>query len=564
MVKRERLFILLPVLAFVLFVSCTKNESPTIPSLITGPSSGTVGLVYSISVTSTDPEGDSIRIIADWGDDITDTSAYFASGDTVDMPHMWAFADTFSVRLMALDTNGAESDWCDAHTVIITGEVNAPPEAPTIYATTSGSVGVSYKFTVVADDPDEDSVSLIIYWGDGTNSDWGSLTKSGHPIDLFHTFTSADTYYVTAKARDKKNAESPLSDTLTLIIADSVESRLKWCFLTSNQVITSPAIGSDGTIYFGSQDLYLYALNSDSTLKWRCQISTVPSSPVIDQTGTIYLTAEGIVAIGSDGVKKWNFQTGYGETTLPAIGSDGTIYFASSNDTLYALNPDSTIKWSYGTGGYLSSPSVGSDGVIYFGSNDNYLYAINPSGTLKWRYNAGGLVSSSPAIGSDGTIYFGSADNYLYALDPSGTLKWGFKTGSLIVSSPVIGLDGTVYVTSADFYLYAITSTGTLKWRYGVKAQYGSPALSSDGCVYVGATDYYLYAIKASDGTLEWKYQTGGEISGSSPTIGSDGTIYIGSNDYKLYAIKGTGQLASSAWPMFGHDLKHTGRVGGS
>lgn len=46
------------------------------------------------------------------------------------------------------------------------------------------------------------------------------------------------------------------------------------------------------------------------------------------------------------------------------------------------------------------------------------------------------------------------------------------------------------------------------------------------------------------------------------PAIGSDGTIYVGSEDNNLYAIEGSsGGLADSPWPMFRHDLRHTGNV---
>ena len=46
----------------------------------------------------------------------------------------------------------------------------------------------------------------------------------------------------------------------------------------------------------------------------------------------------------------------------------------------------------------------------------------------------------------------------------------------------------------------------------------------------------------------------------SSPAIGADGTIYVGSEDGKLYAIYSSSPgLANSPWPMFHHDLKHTG-----
>ena len=45
------------------------------------------------------------------------------------------------------------------------------------------------------------------------------------------------------------------------------DSTLRWRYLTGGSVISSPAIGSDGTIYVGSADDYLYAVNPDGTLK---------------------------------------------------------------------------------------------------------------------------------------------------------------------------------------------------------------------------------------------------------------------------------------------------------
>ncbi len=206
------------------------------------------------------------------------------------------------------------------------------------------------------------------------------------------------------------------------------DGTLKWRYQTGSGIISSPAIGSDGTIYVGSLDSYLYSLNPEGTLKWR-------------------------------------YQTGSGIGSSPAISSNGTIYVGSDDHYLYALNPDGTLKWRYQTGsGIGSSPAISSDGTIYVGSDDHYLYALNPDGTLKWRYQTGVNINSSPAIGSDGTIYVGSHDHYieglddryLYALNPNGTLKWKFRTGDRIFSSPAISSDGTIYVGSWDNYLYAI------------------------------------------------------------------------------------------------------------
>jgi hypothetical protein len=156
-----------------------------------------------------------------------------------------------------------------------------------------------------------------------------------------------------------------------------------WEFETGDMVQSSPAIGSDATIYVGSYDNKLYAINPD-------------------------------------GSKKWAFETGNYVLPSPAIGSDGTIYVGSEDNNLYAINPDGSKKWAFETGDEVhSSPAIGSDGTIYVGSEDNNLYAINPDGTKKWAFDTGDDVNSSPAIGSDGTIYFGSDDGYFYAIKSS-------------------------------------------------------------------------------------------------------------------------------------------------
>jgi outer membrane protein assembly factor BamB len=305
-------------------------------------------------------------------------------------------------------------------------------------------------------------------------------------------------------------------------------------------IFSSPAIGSNGTIYIGSWDKNLYAINPDGTEKWSFMTGNyVWSSPAIGSDGTIYTDSgdNKLYAINPDGTEKWSFATGSNVHSSPAIGSDGTIYVGSTDGKLYAINSDGTEKWSFAiVFNVHSSPAIGSDGTIYVGSTDGKLYAINSDGTEKWNFTTGWRIYSSPAIGSDGTIYVGSEDNKLYAINPDGTQKWNFTTGGHVDSSPAIGSDGTIYVGSGDNKLYAINPDGTEKWNFTTGAHVlSSPAIGSDGNIYVGSWDHKLYAINP-DGTQKWSFTTGGMV-GSSPAIDSDGTIYVGSRDKNLYAI---------------------------
>ena len=83
-----------------------------------------------------------------------------------------------------------------------------------------------------------------------------------------------------------------------------------WEFRTGGSVSSSPAIDSDGTVYVGSWDDKLYAIN------------------------------------GKTGDKLWEFETRYRVRSSPAIGSDGTVYVGSLGlgpfgSKLYAIKTDS-------------------------------------------------------------------------------------------------------------------------------------------------------------------------------------------------------------------------------
>jgi outer membrane protein assembly factor BamB len=316
---------------------------------------------------------------------------------------------------------------------------------------------------------------------------------------------------------------------------------LKWSYTTGNSIYSSPAIGSDGTIYVGSEDNKLYAINPNGSFKWSYTTgSAVRSAPAIGSDGTIYVGSDDdkLYAINPNGSFKWSYTTGSNIERSPAIGSDGTIYIVSPDHKLHAISDNGSFKWSYTTGSSVwSSPAIGNDGTIYIGSEDNKLYAISDNSSFKWSYTTGGNIDASPAIGSDGTIYIGSDDHKLYAVSDNGSFKWSYTTGNNIYSSPGIGSDGTIYVGSSDHKLYAINPDGSLKWSYTTGDSISSsPAIGSDGTIYVGSYDNKLYAINPTDGSLKWSYSTGGAV-GSSPAIGSDGTIYVGSGDNKLYAI---------------------------
>ncbi|MBT5378614.1 MAG: leucine-rich repeat protein, partial [Opitutae bacterium] len=345
-----------------------------------------------------------------------------------------------------------------------------------------------------------------------------------------------------------------------------------WEFETGGQVRSSPAIGLDGTVYFGSWDHKIYALLGKTGAKrWEFETGgPVKSSPAIGSDGTVYvgsLNRKVYALDGKTGVKRWEFETERPVYSSPAIGIGGTVYIGSGDKKLYALDGKTGAKrWEFETGeGISSCPSIGIDGTIYFGSDK--IYALDgKTGTKIWEWDAARSVqSSSPAIGADGTLYIGLKDNNVYALDGrTGIKRWEFETGRNVVrSSPAIGFDGTVYVGSVDSKVYALNGrTGKKKWEFVTGALVvASPTIGIDETVYIGSSDHKVYALDGRTGAKRWEFVTQEKVS-SCPSIGIDGTLYVGSDDHKVYALLTESKgLAKSPWPMRGQNAQHTGRA---
>lgn len=97
------------------------NNTPPVPPMPNGPSSGVVNVPNTFTATTTDADGDSIAYRFDW--DNGDTSAwsvYYASGATASMAYTYTAAGNYYVRVQAKDQVGAVTDWSIAHGIIIT------------------------------------------------------------------------------------------------------------------------------------------------------------------------------------------------------------------------------------------------------------------------------------------------------------------------------------------------------------------------------------------------------------------------------------------------------------
>lgn len=275
---------------------------------------------------------------------------------------------------------------------------------------------------------------------------------------------------------------------------------------TTGGVHFGPTVGPDGTVYQGSWDKYLYALNlADGSLKWKYLTNGAVSYPpsilhCADSTiADLVILGSGDAHEGPDcyiyalkastGELVWAYNTQTNTLTTdpknnacnssaapqrvgsPAISSDGLIY-APAGPTLFVLDSAGTLKWSLGTSQTenfgIISPAVAADGTIYEtnsgGPDAAKIYAIDPAThdvKTGWPYSltkgSDNGIPSFPVVDSTGTVYFGDvANKSIYAVDKNGAEVFHYATGDKMAEAAPALANGVLYISSDDGKLYVI------------------------------------------------------------------------------------------------------------
>ena len=81
-------------------------------------------------------------------------------------------------------------------------------------------------------------------------------------------------------------ANTSVATTFKVDCTGFIDERLKWSYTTGDQMFSSPAIGADGTIYVGSWDSNVYAINPGGMLEWNTLLAA-GSNPhrLLESTG---------------------------------------------------------------------------------------------------------------------------------------------------------------------------------------------------------------------------------------------------------------------------------------
>lgn len=364
------------------------------------------------------------------------------------------------------------------------------------------------------------------------------------------------------------------SDDGKVYAVNAISGRQLWRYATGGPVASSPAV-ADGMVYFASYDGKFYALNAKTGVtKWKFATAgerrfeargihgqlpksqTFPdiydaylSSPVVAQ-GTVYFgSGDGSVYAldAATGAQHWKFATGNVVHASPAY-ADGVIFVGSWDSNFYAI--DATTgkeKWRFKSGddelihnqvGFQGSPAV-VDGVVYVGCRDSHLYAIEAAtGKEKWNVSTGlSWVITSPAV-HQGKVYFATSDTGLFTVVEAATGKPLVEqtSKSFLWSSPAIAGD-VAFIGSFNGALEARDATnGELLWEFQTEA-----SKRNLGWVLTADRSFNQSLVYRSNWreapTIAVNQQLSVGSFLSSPLV-VNGVVYIGSTDGKLYAVE--------------------------
>lgn len=192
--------------------------------------------------------------------------------------YRWLFCDQYELAVTGSDN------------ATITAITNSPPERPDVTGPTEGIVGVSLSFKASLSDPDGNQMYYKFNWGDEVTG-WLGPVNPGEVTET-HTWSTAGTYNIKAKAKDIHGAESDWTQYPLTVEIKTAEINISFKKLNLGKV--KATVENTGTADLTDLD-WEFNISRDSFINFR--------DVNIDGTGTLAsLPAGQIETLESDSV----------------------------------------------------------------------------------------------------------------------------------------------------------------------------------------------------------------------------------------------------------------------
>jgi len=265
-----------------------------------------------------------------------------------------------------------------------------------------------------------------------------------------------------------------------------------------------PVFGPDGTIYILAPSELDAFQASGGNIRSTLYAGGDGGSAAVGPDGMVYAPSrQGLVALTADLTLLWTYYMDSTVVGSPIVAADGSIVFTCEDDSVRALHPDGSLKWTCALTGLYLSPVAErpTGGFVLAGDFDRVfsLAAVSEAGASEWKFP---LPFDHPrdssvvvAVGNDGTAFV-NGERGLAAVSSDGQLLWEYDPGYLeeSVSPAAIGPDGAVFLLVQDPVdssedLVALNTDGSVRQKTTLEGPQGTylkpPITDSDGWVYV-------------------------------------------------------------------------------
>ncbi len=327
-----------------------------------------------------------------------------------------------------------------------------------------------------------------------------------------------------------------------------------------------PAIGPDGTLYFGDNWNNLYAVGPDGLQRWSVTLDSSVGTPAVSKNGTV-VAAEyhGTVhAFHPSGQELWTYEVDGWIGSSPVIDDEGLIYICTVNGLLLVLNPHGTLRMTMRLGtGLPSTPAIADDGTIYLTTDLGLLYAIEADGTVRWTQYfwsmsvmqpASGVMATPPCIGPEGNVYI-CYEQTIWAYSPLGELLWNFTARDLgegevqhervnWLEAPAVATNGMVYVAARCGDVYEFDPGGSLRMTIDTGEPIWAPVAVDAGDIVMVCHHNSTIAYNP-DGSERWTYRLFDRARQFHPydechvppVVSTDGVVYISFHSSGIHAL---------------------------
>ncbi len=314
-----------------------------------------------------------------------------------------------------------------------------------------------------------------------------------------------------------------MGDTLVALYDREDTVILSWSYKASSIIRGTPAVDSAGNVIFGTEDGWIYKVNSSGEAQWAMNSSArISAPPVVDSSNNIYFANDaGLTAkLNASGTQVWAKNMGAGVKVSPALDSSGNLFVGDTAGILHCINSSGSVLWEFQTpktgGGLLTpgtshpimaAPVVGPGKLVYVANDAGMIFCLKNELTgfifqtafsQVWTYtDADGQPIRGMALDASGNLYYTTAGGHLRSLNSGGSLRWSADLAQAYSTAPAIDSAGTVYVPSQGIQTFA-SATGTAGWVYNAGVTPVSSCAIGNNALYFGVgagTGSGIYAI---------------------------------------------------------------------